>query len=59
AERKSTIEPVFGQMRTRGLRTFMLRGKRKAGLEWSLWCATHNLLKLWRARNRQTTPAMA
>ena len=53
AQRKSTIEPVFGQMRTRGLRSFGLRGKMKAALEWSLWCTTHNLLKLWRAQTRQ------
>ncbi len=50
AERKSTIEPVFGQVRTRGLHSFHLRGKAKAALEWSLWCTTHNLLKLWRAK---------
>lgn len=54
AERKSTVEPVFGQIRTRGLRSFEMRGKIKAGLEWSLWCTTHNLLKLWRAQNRKT-----
>jgi hypothetical protein len=39
---------VFGQMVMRGLGRFCLRGKDKAGLEWSLWCTTHNLLKLWR-----------
>jgi transposase len=50
AQRKSTIEPVFGQIRTRGLRSFHLRGKAQAALEWSLWCTTHNLLKLWRAK---------
>lgn len=48
AQRGSTIEPVFGQMVMRGLERFRLRGKEKAGLEWSLWCTTHNLLKLWR-----------
>jgi transposase len=48
AQRGSTVEPVFGQMVTRGLDRFRLRGKKKAGLEWSLWCTTHNLLKLWR-----------
>lgn len=53
AQRKCTIEPVFGQQRTRGLRCFLLRGKAKAALEWSLWCTTHNLLKLWRAQTRQ------
>jgi transposase len=52
AQRKCTIEPVFGQMRTRGMRNFGLRGKVKAALEWSLWCTTHNLLKLWRAHTR-------
>ena len=48
AQRSSTAEPVFGQMVTRGLERFRLRGKKKVGLEWSLWCTTHNLLKLWR-----------
>lgn len=47
-QRGSSVEPVFGQMVTRGLERFRLRGKKKAGLEWSLWCTTHNLLKLWR-----------
>jgi transposase len=47
AQRGSTVEPSFGQMVTRGLERFRLRGKTKAGLEWSLWCTTHNLLKLW------------
>lgn len=53
AQRASTIEPVFGQMKTRGLRTFALRGMDKVRCEWSLWCTTHNLLKLWRASLRQ------
>jgi transposase len=48
AQGGTTIEPVFGQMVMRGLERFCLRGKDKAGLEWSLWCTTHNLLKLWR-----------
>jgi transposase len=58
AQRKSTVEPVFGQIRTRGLQAFGMRGKVKAGLEWSLWCTTHNLLKLWRALKRRM-PATA
>jgi transposase len=48
-QRGSTIEPVFGQMGTRGLREFLLRGLDKVRTEWSLWCTTHNLLKLWRS----------
>lgn len=59
AQRKSTVEPVFGQIRTRGLQAFGMRGKVKAGLEWSLWCTTHNLLKLWRALNRRIAAATA
>jgi len=48
-QRGSTIEPVFGQMVMRGLVRFLLRGSKKARAEWSLWCTTHNLLKLWRS----------
>jgi transposase len=47
-KRCSTIEPVFGQMWTRSLHRFLLRGINKVKIEWSLWCTTHNLLKLWR-----------
>jgi hypothetical protein len=48
-QRGSTIEPVFGQMVMRGLTKFLLRGVEKVSAEWSLWCTTHNLLKLWRS----------
>jgi len=48
-QRGSTIEPVFGQMVMRGLVRFLLRGSKKVRAEWSLWCTTHNLLKLWRS----------
>jgi transposase len=48
ALRKQIVEPVFGQMKqVRGLRQFLLRGLEKVQGEWSLWCTTHNLLKLW------------
>jgi len=49
ALRKVTVEPVFGQIRTRGLIRFRLRGLRKVKAEWSLWCTGHNLLKLFRS----------
>lgn len=49
ALRKITVEPVFGQIRTRGLIRFWLRGLEKVKGEWSLWCTGHNLLKLYRA----------
>jgi len=48
-QRGSTIEAVFGQMVMRGLVRFLLRGSKKVRAEWSLWCTTHNLLKLWRS----------
>jgi transposase len=48
--RKAIVEPVFGQIKqARGFRRFSLRGKQKAGSEWSLVCAVSNLLKLFRA----------
>jgi transposase len=48
-QRGSTIEPVFGQMVMRNLTRFWLRGVAKVKGEWSLWCTSHNILKLWRA----------
>lgn len=52
--RKQTVEPVFGQVKERrGLRRFLLRGLAKVGAEWTLWCLTHNLLKLARALRRR------
>lgn len=49
AKRKSTVEPVFGQIKgCRGFRQFSLRGLAAVGGEWSLVCACHNLLKLFR-----------
>jgi hypothetical protein len=50
ALRKQIVEPVFGQIKhVRGLRQFLLRGLEKVRGEWSLWCTTHNVLKLWTA----------
>ena len=50
AERKTIVEPVFGQIKeVRGFRRFLLRGLEKARAEWSLQCLTHNLLKLFRS----------
>ncbi len=49
AKRKTTVEPVFGQIKeARGFRRFLLRGLRKVTGEWSMLTATHNLLKLHR-----------
>jgi hypothetical protein len=47
AQRKSTVEPVVGQVKEgRGLRRFLLRGLAKVAAEWTLWCLGHNLGKV-------------
>ena len=47
AQRKITIEPVFGQIKyNRQIDRFMRRGRAAAQSEWRLVTATHNLLKL-------------
>jgi transposase len=49
AQRKITIEPVFGQIKfNRHIDRFMRRGRAAALSEWRLVTATHNLLKLHR-----------
>jgi transposase len=49
AQRKTIVEPVFGQIKeARGFRRFLLRGLAQIRGEWRLVCLTHNLLKLWR-----------
>jgi transposase len=49
SKRKSTVEPVFGQIKqARGLRQFLLRGHENVSAEWQMWCLSHNLLKLYR-----------
>jgi hypothetical protein len=48
--RKAIVEPVFGHIKAaRGIRAFLLRGIEKVSAEWKLICATHHLLKLFRA----------
>lgn len=63
AKRKSTVEPVFGQVKeARGFRRFSFRGFLLAGAEWKFVSATHNLLKLIRFRASgllQTVSVMA
>jgi len=48
--RGKTVEPVFGQIKeVLGFDRFMRRGFAACRSEWSLICAVHNLLKLWRS----------
>lgn len=47
AERKSTVEPVFGIIKhIMGFRQFMLRGFEKAKGEWNLICIAYNLKRM-------------
>jgi transposase len=51
AKRSSIVEPVFGQHKeARGFRRFTRRGLDAVRAEWHLINATHNMLKLYRAR---------
>lgn len=46
--RKQTVEPVFGIIKAViGFRRFMLRGKEKASLEWTLVSTAYNLKRLF------------
>ena len=55
--RCQTVEPVFGQVKeVRGLRRLRRRGLGPATAEWNFECAVHNLLKLF--RHRQRAPAI-
>ncbi|HEU4733265.1 MAG TPA: transposase [Kofleriaceae bacterium] len=60
ARRKATVEPVFGQIRAaRRFGQFSFRGLLKNRGEWLLVCATHHILKLWRALGGQRSAAAA
>jgi transposase len=49
--RRCTVEAVFGQIKSvRRLDRFSFRGLNKVKAEWQLFCLTHNLLKLYRAK---------
>jgi len=44
AQRKQTVEPVFGQLKEQqGARRFLRRGLSACDAEWKLLCGTHNL----------------
>jgi hypothetical protein len=48
-KRKETVEPVFGIIKSAmGFRQFLLRGKRKVALEWSLVTLAYNFRRLAR-----------
>ena len=50
--RKQTVEPVFGIIKeVMGFRRFMLRGRTKVGLEWTLVCVSYNLKRMFTLKN--------
>jgi transposase len=57
SRRKAIVEPVFGQIKNRGFRHFLLRGLAKVRGEWSLITLSHNLLKLFGFQKRPAAPA--
>ena len=51
--RKQTVEPVFGIIKeVLGFRRFLLRGRAKVSLEWTLVCVSYNLKRLFALKNR-------
>lgn len=52
AGRKTTVEPVFGQIKEANLefRQFSYRGLENAQNEWSVVCIAHNFVKIFRHR---------
>ena len=50
ARRKTIVAPVFGQIHIRQGKHILLRGLERAGREWNLMAASHNLLKLFTLR---------
>ena len=54
--RKQTVEPVFGIIKeVMGFRRFLLRGRAKVGLEWTLVCVSYNLKRMFTLKNLLTT----
>lgn len=53
--RKQTVEPVFGIIKdVMGFRQFLLRGRAKVELEWTLVCVSYNLKRMFRLKNLMT-----
>jgi len=50
--RKQTVEPVFGIIKeVMGFRRFLLRGRTKVALEWTLVCVSYNLKRMFALKN--------
>jgi len=54
--RKQTVEPVFGIIKeVMGFRRFLLRGRAKVELEWTLVCVSYNLKRMFTLKNLVAT----
>ena len=54
--RKQTVEPVFGIIKeVMGFRRFLLRGRAKVSLEWTLVCLSYNCKRLVTLKNQAAT----
>ena len=54
--RKQTVEPVFGIIKeVMGFRRFLLRGRAKVSLEWTLVCLSYNCKRLFTLKNQAAT----
>ena len=50
--RKQTVEPVFGIIKeVMGFRRFLLRGRERVSLEWTLVCVSYNLKRMFVLKN--------
>src|SRR5258708_38652736 len=50
--RKQTVEPVFGIIKeVIGFRRFLLRGRAKVSLVWTLVCLSYNLKRMFTLKN--------
>jgi len=45
-KRIAIVEPVFGNLRNKGMDRFTLRGKKKVNIQWQLFSLVHNIEKL-------------
>jgi len=54
--RKQTVEPVFGIIKeAMGFRRFLLRGRAKVSLEWTLVCVSYNFKRLFALKTLAAT----
>jgi hypothetical protein len=45
-KRIAIVEPVFGNLKNKGLDRFTLRGKKKVNTQWQLFSLVHNIEKI-------------